>query len=208
MEEPRIVGILIFDEVEVLDFCGPFEVFSVAGRRDRRDLFRVVTMGETRSPVRARGGLSINPDHTLNDAPPLNILVVPGGYGTRREMTNPSITRWLAERAAQVELVLSVCTGALLLGKAGLLDGRDVTTHHGAFDLLRDVAPRARVHEDRRILDNGRLVIAAGVASGIDAALYIVGRLHGWEVASETARYMEYDWDADRVRAATLAAGA
>lgn len=190
----RTVGILIFDDVEVLDFAGPFEVFSVAGRRDGLELFRAVTVAEADRPVLTRGGLSVNPAHTLNDCPPLDLLVVPGGFGTRREMHNEVVVEWVAARAAEAELTLSVCTGALILARGGLLEGRDATTHHQAIDLLRETAPGARVHPDRRILDNGALVVAAGISAGIDASLHLVARLHGQEVALETARYMEYDW--------------
>lgn len=190
----RTVGILLFDDVEVLDFAGPFEVFSVAGRRDGLELFRVLTVAEAPRPILTRGGLSVNPHHDLEDAPPLDLLVVPGGFGTRREMHNERLVAWVRERVAGAEATLSVCTGALILGRAGLLDGKDVTTHHGALDLLRETAPAARVHPDRRVLDNGALVVAAGISAGIDAALHLVGRLHGVQVARETARYMEYDW--------------
>ncbi|MGH7500593.1 MAG: DJ-1/PfpI family protein [Longimicrobiales bacterium] len=205
MANTRTVGILIFDDVEVLDFCGPFEVFSVAGRRDGLELFRAITVAGTRAPVRARGGLSINPDHSLSDCPSLDVLVIPGGYGTRREMKNESLLQWIGQRAEQSELLLSVCTGALLAGRAGLLDGRNSTTHHAALDLLQETAPATRVHPDRRLLDNGRVIVAAGISAGIDASLYIIGRLHGWDCAAETARYMEYDWDQERVQTSAQA---
>jgi transcriptional regulator GlxA family with amidase domain len=190
----RTVGILLFDDVEVLDFAGPFEVFSVAGRRDGLELFRVVTVAESDRPISTRGGLSVNPAHTLNDCPGLDLLVVPGGFGTRREMRNEAVVAWVVARAAEAESVLSVCTGALILARGGLLDGMDVTTHHQAIELLREAAPGARVHPDRRILDNGPLVVAAGISAGIDASLHLVARMHGEAVARETARYMEYDW--------------
>jgi transcriptional regulator GlxA family with amidase domain len=199
MDAERTVGILIFDDVEVLDCCGPFEVFSVAGRRDGRNLFRVVTIGRTHSPVLARGGLSINPHHTLDDCPPLDILVVPGGYGTRREMLDDTLLAWIRQASSSADLTLSVCTGALLLGRAGLLDGRDATTHHGAFELLAQVAPAARVDRTRRVIDNGDIIVSAGVASGIDMSLYVLARLHGHACAEETAAYIEYDWRAERV---------
>ncbi|MBA2245966.1 MAG: DJ-1/PfpI family protein [Gemmatimonadetes bacterium] len=198
MDQPRDVAVLLFDEVEVLDFCGPYEVFSVAGRRQDLNPFHVYTVAERTHPVLARGGLSVNPSHTLADAPAPDILVVPGGFGTRREMNNPAVTGWIAEHSQGAEIVFSVCTGALLLARAGLLDGKAATTHHGAFDLLEEVAPSARVERGRRYVDNGRIILSAGISAGIDAALYIVSRLHGLEQARETARYMEYDWRAER----------
>jgi transcriptional regulator GlxA family with amidase domain len=206
MQQTRTVGILIFDDVEVLDFCGPFEVFSVAGRRHCRELFRAVTVAETRAPVRGRGGLSINPEHSLSECPPLDIVVVPGGYGTRREVNNTAMIEWIRNRAEHAEALLSICTGALLVGRAGLLDGRDSTTHQGALDLLRETVPATRVHADRRVVDNGRVIVAAGISAGIDASLYVVSRLHGRDCAAETARYMEYDWDQERVTSSALLA--
>jgi transcriptional regulator GlxA family with amidase domain len=199
------VAILIFDEVEVLDFCGPFEVFSVAGARgDAPQPFRVYTVAQTGRPVIARNRLSVNPAHTLADCPPPDILLVPGGYGTRREMHNPVLLDWIKLRAADTELLLSVCTGALLLAKAGLLEGLSATTHHLAIDLLREAAPNTRVLASERIVDNGRVVLSAGVSAGIDMSLYVVSRLLGEPQAEETARYMEYDWSARNRRPADV----
>ena len=191
-------AIVIFDEVEVLDFAGPFEVFSVTGRRRKLEPFNVYTVAERLAPVTARNGLSINPRHAFADCPAPELLVIPGGYGTRREMKNPMMLEWVARTAPACELVLSVCTGALVLGAAGLLDDREATTHFMAFDELRAVAPQARVREDRRIVDNGNIILSAGVSAGIDMSLHVVSRLLGADVARETARYMEYEgnWEA------------
>ena len=201
----RNVAILIFDEVEVLDFCGPFEVFSVAGRRGGPEPFNVYTVAEKAGPVLARNNLSVNPAHTLADCPRPDVLLVPGGYGTRREMHNEALTGWIRRRAAEVELLLSVCTGALLLAKAGLLEGLSATTHHGAFGLLREAAPGAAVLESERVVDNGKVILSAGISAGIDMSLYAVGRLLGEEQAGETARYMEYDWSEKGRRPAVVA---
>jgi transcriptional regulator GlxA family with amidase domain len=195
MDAPRNVTILIFDDVEVLDFCGPFEVFSVAGRRKNLDLFNVYTVAESSKPVLARNNLSINPSFTVDDLPKPDILVVPGGYGTRREMLNTKLVQWVRERAVDAELVLSVCTGALLLAKAELLSGLKATTHRGALDLLREVAPGTEVVVER-FVDNGRIILSAGISAGIDMSFYVVEKLHGRETAVETAEYMEYDWRA------------
>ena len=190
----RNVAILIFDEVEVLDFCGPFEVFSVTGQRDNQNPFHVYTVAETLRPVLARNKLSINPAYEISKCPKPDILVVPGGYGTRREMNNTTLTNWIRGCAEDAELTLSVCTGALLLAKAGLLHGLSATTHHGAIDLLREVAPRTEVLDSKRIVDNGNIVLSAGISAGIDMSLYIVSRLLGSQQAEETASYMEYNW--------------
>jgi transcriptional regulator GlxA family with amidase domain len=194
MSGQRSVAILIFPDVEVLDFCGPYEVFSVTGRDRDPKPFRVRLVAERPGPVLARNGLSVNPDHTLADCPPADLLLVPGGMGTRPLMHNAMVVEWVRSRAAESELVLSVCTGALILGKAGLLDGLAATTHHGALELLRQTAPNTEIRDDTRFVDNGRVITSGGIAAGIDMALHVVGRLLGAEVAAETARYMEYPW--------------
>lgn len=190
----RKVAILLFDEVEVLDFGGPFEVFSVAGRRENLDLFNVFTVAENTGPVFARSRLSINPQYSIRDCPTPHILVVPGGYGSRSEMHNTVLLDWIRHIAREAELVLSVCTGALLLAKAQLLEGLSATTHHGAFDLLEEIAPNTKVERAQRVVDNGHIILSAGVSAGIDMSLHVVARLYGIEQARETAAYMEYDW--------------
>jgi transcriptional regulator GlxA family with amidase domain len=193
----RNVAILIFDDVEVLDFCGPFEVFAVTGRTQEVQPFNVYTVAETLAPVTTRGGMSVNPRYSIADCPPPDILVVPGGYGTRRAMHNPALIDWARAVAQRSELVTSVCTGSAVLGAAGLLDGLRATTHHSAFDLLRGAAPSAQVIEDARFIDNGRVITSAGISAGIDMALHVVARLLGEDTARETAHYMEYDWAGD-----------
>ncbi len=188
----RTVGILLFDDVEVLDFAGPFEVFSVAGRRDGSYPFDVFTIAERTRPIAARNFLKVIPKHSFESFPKIDVLVVPGGFGTRREMLNQKVLDWVKEQAALAEIVLSVCTGALILGRAGLLDGLNATTHHGAVNLLKEIAPAAIIQADRRVIDNGKFVIAAGVSSGIDAAFYVIARLLGEPVAREAADYIEY----------------
>ncbi len=190
----RSVGILIFDDVEVLDFCGPFEVFAVTGAQVAKGAFDVFTVAHSLDPITARNGLSINPRYSLADAPPIDVLLIPGGYGTRPLMQDEALGAWIKDRAAQAELVLSVCTGSLLLAKAGLLDGLSATTHHLALDLLRDVAPRTTVCNEERVVDNGRVITSAGVAAGIDMSFHVVAKLLGPEVAKKTAQYIEYPW--------------
>jgi transcriptional regulator GlxA family with amidase domain len=198
----RSVGILIFDDVEVLDFCGPFEVFAIAGKRNGLNPFDVYTVAE-RSPVTARNALSVNPRYTLETCPQPDILVVPGGggkradgtpFGTRKEMHNEQLLSWIAGTCDQTEHVLSVCTGALLLAQAGLVENVAATTHHMAFDELRRVAPNADVREGDRVVDSGKVVFSGGISAGIDAAFYLVAKLLGTDLASEAAAYMEYDW--------------
>ncbi|MEM9486568.1 MAG: DJ-1/PfpI family protein [Cyanobacteria bacterium P01_F01_bin.116] len=201
----RNVAILIFDDVEVLDFCGPFEVFSVTGKRDGSDPFNVYTVAE-HSPISARNSLSVNPAHTLDTCPPPDILVIPGGggrradgtlFGTRREMHNQHLLAWINQRYPETEHVLSVCTGALILAKAGLVEQIAATTHHGALDELRQMAPTAEVKADSRVVDSGKLIFSGGISAGIDAIFYLVAKLMGKEVAMETAAYMEYNWSGE-----------
>ncbi len=194
MSKPRNLAILLFDDAEVLDFCGPFEVFSVASNQTESPSFNVFTVAEN-SPVKARNGLSVNPDYTLEDCPTPDLLLIPGGIGSRKEMNNKPLIDWIGRTAESAELVLSVCTGALLLGKAGLLDSLEATTHHVAYDLLRGIVPSATVHEDRRFVDNGRVITSAGIAAGMDMSLHVVERLLGSDIASATANHMEYPWN-------------
>lgn len=192
MSQPRQLAILLFDDAEVLDFCGPFEVFSVANAHGPSPAFKVVTVAE-KGVITARNGLSVNPDHLLGDCREPDILLVPGGIGTRTELNNEALLAWIKHAATGAELVLSVCTGALMLGKAGLLDGLPATTHHVAYDLLRELVPSCTVHEDQRFVDNGKVITSAGISAGIDMSLHVVGRLMGDDVAKATARQMEYE---------------
>jgi transcriptional regulator GlxA family with amidase domain len=197
--QPRNVGILIFPDVEILDFCGPFEVFASATLPAQTDdgfetrLFEVFTIAERSEVVACRGGLLVQPNHTLDDHPPLDLVVIPGGYGTRREQENPVILDWIARQRQTGALTTSVCTGAFLLGAAGLLDGLRATTHWTTIDGLRTTLPTTEVLADTRVVDEGEIITSAGVSAGIDMALHVVRRLHGDEVARRTARDMEYE---------------
>ena len=186
------VGILVFDDVEVLDFAGPFEVFAVADELSGHAAFNVFTMAPRPGVVRANNGLKVVPDYTVDDCPVPSVLVVPGGFGTRALMRNSVIMEWIHRAAGRSEVTLSICTGALLLAKAGLLDGLRVTTHHELLGMLGELAPLAVVDTGARFHDNGRVVTAAGISAGIDASLHLVGRLLGPGASEATATYMEY----------------
>jgi transcriptional regulator GlxA family with amidase domain len=193
----RKVGILVFPDVEVLDFCGPFEVFSVTRlneerRREEPSPYEVILIAERKATVVATGGLKVVPDDSLDDCPPLDVLVVPGGWGTRREMTNDRLITWIAERGRQVTTLTSVCTGSLLLGKAGLLDGKRATTHWLVLEDMRRLFPSVDVIEDQHVVEEGYMTTSAGISAGIDMALRVVARHHGDAVARATARFMEY----------------
>jgi transcriptional regulator GlxA family with amidase domain len=193
---PLTVGILLFDEVEVLDFCGPFEVFSVTCK-DEEKLFEVITVAENRT-ITARNGLRVKPTHTLDSAPEFDIFLTPGGLGTRKEIHNTSLVEWIRRRAERSDLVLSVCTGALLLAKAGLLTNLKATTHRAGIDLLRELSPSTEILQGERFVDNGKFVLSAGISAGIDMSFHIVSRLVGTDIALQTARYMEYEWEPGR----------
>jgi len=193
------VGIVVFDDVEVLDFAGPFEVFSrtrltpgVESRRsDDSAPFRVFTVAPGPGPVTAVGGLKFLPQFDFVSAPPIDIVVVPGGFGTRPLLDDPAVIAWLRRTAAAAQRVTSVCTGALLLARAGLLGGRRATTHWCALDRLAALDPSITVESDRRVVDDV-VVTSAGVSAGIDMAFTVVASYCGREVAIETARYIEY----------------
>jgi transcriptional regulator GlxA family with amidase domain len=202
----KTVAIFIFDDVEVLDMAGPFEVFGVAG--GSAPLYAVHTVAESMRPVLARNKLSINPHFTFEDMPSPDILVLPGGYGTRREKHKPGVLAFIRKWSASSSQVVSVCSGALLLAKAGLLDGLHATTHRLALAELADDAPGCTLLPKARVVDNGKFVISAGVAMGIEASLYTLAKQHGQAVADATALYMEYDWphripDGERVVSCT-----
>lgn len=190
----RSVAILVFDDVELLDFCGPFEVFSSLDRAAQPPPFKVFAVAPGVGEIKAANGLRVVPDHDFETCPAIDILVVPGGIGTRREMNNPKVFEWIGRVSESAELILSVCTGALLLARAGLLGGLRATTHHGAIGLLREIAPEAEVAAGRRYLDNGKIILSAGISAGMDMSLHVVARLHGEDAAERTARHMEYDW--------------
>ncbi|MFY0577727.1 DJ-1/PfpI family protein [Cystobacter fuscus] len=192
----RNVAIVLYEGVEVLDFSGPAEVFQSAGGFGASGLeraFRVYTVARTKAPLTSQRFLKVLPEFSIEDAPMPDIVVIPGG-GTQVVLEDAEFMKWIARSAKDSELALTVCTGAMTLGKAGLLDGLDATTYHGAIDSLRKLAPGARVHQGRRFIDNGHIVTTAGVSAGIDGSLHVVARLLGRSVADRTAQYMEYKW--------------
>jgi transcriptional regulator GlxA family with amidase domain len=190
------VGILIFDDVEVLDFCGPFEVFSAARpgeeHSDKSRLFNVVMIAEEDRIITCRGGLLVKPHTTIENHPPLDILVVPGGLGTRRERHNQRLLDWIVQQDQQTRLTTSVCTGAFLLAERGLLDHHHATTHWNSVEWMRNTYPTIEMVADARVVDEGHIITSAG----IDMSLHVVSRLYGVEAAEWTARQMEYDWSA------------
>jgi transcriptional regulator GlxA family with amidase domain len=203
MPHQRTVAMVLFDGVEVLDFAGPFEVFSLAGAGPSLPgPFNVFTVAERRS-VTAGSGLVVVPTYRFDEAPQPDILVVPGGnisrpdgthVGRRHEMHNPVMLAYVQRVFAAAELTISVCTGAMILAMAGLVEGLRITTHHGCYQELRDLVPSATVVEGVKMVDTGRLITSGGISAGIDMSLAVVQRLLGERVARQTAEEMEYDW--------------
>ncbi|MEA4938453.1 MAG: DJ-1/PfpI family protein [Christensenella sp.] len=193
--EQKTVGIFLFNEVEVLDFAGPFEVFSLAeSETSGKRAFRVCTIARTNAPNRARNGLTVLPAYDFSSAPKLDLLIVPGGYGAEElEIREPETIRWLQSIADQAEIVASICTGAFLLAEAGLLNGKRATTHWMDLDRLEREYPAVQVLRNTRFVDEGAILTSGGISAGIDLSLYLVKRLLGAPAAKKTARRMEYD---------------
>lgn len=197
MAEEISIGILIFPDVEELDFVGPYEVFTQTAKIIERGIVegpkpRTRLVGATGEPVTAAGGMRVLPDATFADCPPLDVIVVPGGQGTRPLVRDAATLAFIADRAKGARYVTSVCTGSGLLGAAGLIDGRPATTHWAAFDFLAAAAPKATIVRDRRVVEDGNLLTSAGVSAGIDMALLLVGRLYGPKAAKAAQKAMEY----------------
>jgi len=191
------VGVYIYDQAEVLDFSGPFEVFSTASRVcPSEEPFNVFLVGETGEAVIARGGYSVNPSYGFHSHPGIDVLIVVGGVHTE-EMSKVRVLNWIAGQAASAKIVASVCTGAFLLAEAHVLTNENVTTHWEDIPDLRARYPGLTVIQETRWVDEGRIVTSGGITAGIDMSLHLVGRLHSPELAEKTARQMEFDWVKD-----------
>jgi len=196
------VGIFIYDDIEVLDLAGPFEVFSVASRVKPRlepgsqKPFNVFTIGETNAPVHARNKFIVTPSFSFTDHPPIDLLLIPGGI-VSAELKKENVIHWIATTAAKAKLTASVCTGSSLLAKAGLLDGKHATTHWSDIDDMKAMFPNVTVEKDVRWVDQGTLITSAGISAGIDMALHLVSRLKSETLALATAKQMDYRWIRD-----------
>ncbi len=189
------VGIYVFDNVEVLDFAGPYEVFTCATRVNRGDvpLFNVFTVGEALRPVRARAGLKIDPDFSLENHPEIDCLIVPGGV-VSTELDKQNVFEWIAKQAFTTTITASVCTGAFLLAAAGIMEGKSATTHWEDVSDLRAMFPWLSVKEGLRWVDEDEIVTSAGISAGIDMSLHLVERFKSRELALLTAKQLEFDW--------------
>ena len=188
------IGIFLFNDVEVLDFAGPFEVFSVTTREDGSKPFIVQTISETGQMIRARNGLKVYPDYSFQTMPKFDLLIIPGGLGAReREVHNKTVINWIKEQMGEVQWMASVCTGALLLAEAGLLDGLNATTHWASLTRLKEEYPQVNVVKKVKFVDEGRIITSGGISAGINMSFHLVKRLAGVKIAKETAKRMEYD---------------
>ena len=193
------VGIFLYNEIEVLDFAGPFEVFSTASRVNSRisknseNLFNVFTVAEDQNPIFARGGLQIIPKHNISDHPEINLLIIPGGIVTD-ELKKNNISSWILSTSNTADITASVCTGAFLLANAGLLKSKRATTHWEDIDDLISMFPDIKIQKNVRWVDEGPIVTAAGISAGIDMGLHLISRVANEDLAVLTAKQMEFDW--------------
>ena len=187
------IAFFIFDDAEELDWVGPWEVLAAWGQGWPDDGVATFTVAQTGGPVRCAKGLRVLPDYSWDTAPAFDVLIYPGGAGTRPHVGDPSIRQWVGHQAENRTLIASVCTGSLVLADNGLLDGLPATTHWGSLDLLASLGTDIEVRPNDRFVDTGQVVTAAGVSAGIDMALHLVARLHSVERAREVRRYIQYD---------------
>jgi transcriptional regulator GlxA family with amidase domain len=216
------VGILIFDNVEVLDFSGPFEAFNAANeilrpshvrrgdgeRSDNDRLFKVFTVAENEDMVMAKFGYYVKPHFSINNSPDIDILVIPGGEGRKVQMNNPVITGWVKNVFDKLEILLTVCTGVFIAGKSGVLNVKQATTHHGSYDEFEKTFPGIELVKNVKFVDNGiphpnppqrggknvNIITAGGISAGINASLYVIDKLVSNEHGKKTAAHMEYDY--------------
>lgn len=191
----RNLGIYLFENEELLDLAGPYEVFSVTSELNNYTLFRVFTVAENKAPLRTVNGLTLVPDYSLDDHPAIDVFVIPGGVGIRKEILNERVLEWIGPVIESAEITMSVCSGAMMLARAGKLADLPFTTHHEVIQDVLEIEGSATFLDDERFVDNGKILTAGGISAGIDLSLHVVSRLYGQEVADRTALYMEYgDW--------------
>lgn len=201
-QAPRNLAILIFDDVQIIDYTGPYETFGHVWANDG-PAFNIYTVAEKAGAITTAMGMSVNPKYTFENAPRPDVLLIPGG-GVEGALSNPNVIKWVQNKSQEAEVTLSVCNGAFILAKAGLLDGLEATTTSNLIPLLRKEAPKVKVVDDRRFVDNGKIITAAGLSSGIDGSLHVIERFFGRGTAQMAALGMEYNWDPESkfVRAA------
>jgi transcriptional regulator GlxA family with amidase domain len=192
----RNIGILIFENIELLDFVGPFEVFSVANELNGLKLCNTFTISETNEPIKSVNGLKIIPDYSVKNCPEIDVLVIPGGIGTKKLLDNKELLDWIYHKYKKSEITFSICSGARILGKLGLLDSKEFITHHEVIDDVLEIAPKSIINNGKRFIDNGKIMTSAGITAGIDLSLYIIEKLYSKTHMIDIINYMEYgDWN-------------
>ena len=191
---PRTIGVLLFEGFELLDVFGPCEAYGI---RDLEGAFRIAMVAQKAGPIASAQGPRAVAEFGFDDCPRLDVMLVPGGIGTRREVYRTALISWLRARAEQAELVTSVCTGAALLAAAGLLDGHRATTNKRSFAWVQSQGPQVKWVKQARWVEDGKFATSSGVSAGIDMALAIIARLVGVEAAEKAATSMEYEWHRD-----------
>ena len=192
-DSAKMIGILLFPDVEELDAIGPWEVLAFWSRQFPQDGWSVTTLSESGGLVECAKGLGVRAEHSYADAPPLDVLIYPGGHGTRRHLTDPGQLEWVREQRRRTELLASVCTGSLVFAAAGLLKNRPATTHWASLHLLAELDSTIEVRADDRFVDDGDVITSAGISAGIDMALHLVARLGGTRRAQDVRRGIQYD---------------
>ena len=193
MTKKRNVGIFIFDDAEVLDFAGPFEVFAVTSEVNNFELFEVFTVAQTLDPISAVNGLSVNPTYDFKTCPDVDILIISGGNGTNQQINIKSVLDWIEEVHQKTEYTLSICSGSRLLGVLGVLNNQPYCTHHQVYADMEKIVPTGHPQQDKRFVGFDKVFTSGGISAGIDLSFHIVELLYGSDVAAKTAKYMEYN---------------
>lgn len=188
----RNVGIYLFNKVELLDFAGPYEVFSTAAELNDRKQFRVFTISEDGGAIKSVNGLIVIPDYSFSNHPKIDILIIPGGEGTKAEIKKKKVMEWVNKTQGSAEIMATVCSGARIPAVLGLLDGLEATTHQSVIDDVKKLAPNVTINHTKRFIDNGKIMTSGGISAGIDLSLHIVKKLCGEDTAQKTMEYMEY----------------
>ena len=187
-------AIFIFENVEVLDFTGPFEIFNSANRVLNEDIFNVFTVAENSTKLNTRNSLQVIPDFSFQNCPKPDILVIPGGEGRKIEMYNKPVLEWIKSLCNDLQYLFSICTGAFILGNTGLLNGQKATTHHLSYDEFEKTFPEVNLIRNVPYVDNGKIITSAGISTGMKASLHLLDKISGSDLGKKTAEYMEYDY--------------
>lgn len=186
------VGIYLFNKVELLDFAGPYEVFSTTSELNDHKVFKVFTVSEDGGAIKSVNGLIVIPDYSFDNHPKIDILIIPGGEGTKNEIKKKKVMEWVNKTQGSAEIMATVCSGARIPAVLGLLDGLEATTHQSVIDDVKKLAPNVTIDHTKRFIDNGKIMTSGGISAGIDLSLHIVKKLCGEDTAQKTMEYMEY----------------